>query len=85
MNEQVLSRTLPDYIRPNLDILIVGINPGFMSAKEGHYYAGHGNHLWKCMYEAGLFRYPVDWRSDAKLLDWNIGELSTRSPPRCRV
>ncbi|XP_003739123.1 G/T mismatch-specific thymine DNA glycosylase [Galendromus occidentalis] len=72
-DEEVLRRTLPDFIRPGLDMLLIGINPGYMSAKTGHYYAGHGNHLWKSMYDAGLFPYPIDWRNDSEVLDWNIG------------
>ena len=31
--------TLPDYLEPGLDIVLVGINPGAYSVRAGHYYA----------------------------------------------
>jgi TDG/mug DNA glycosylase family protein len=37
---QLLKRTLADYLSNNLDLLIIGINPGFTAAYEGHHYAG---------------------------------------------
>ena len=36
-------RTLPDYLAPGLDIVLVGINPGANPVRAGHYYAGPGN------------------------------------------
>merc|ERR1712110_201900 len=39
---------LPDCCKENLDILIVGINPGYHSAITKHHYAGPTNHFWKC-------------------------------------
>ncbi|XP_022671170.1 G/T mismatch-specific thymine DNA glycosylase-like isoform X2 [Varroa destructor] len=65
--------TLPDYIRHGLDILVVGINPGFFSAKARHYYAGPGNHFWKCLYQSKLIPEPITWENDFRLLKWNIG------------
>jgi len=37
---QLIKRTLADYLSNNLDILIIGINPGFTAAYVGHHYAG---------------------------------------------
>ena len=39
-------RTLPDLLRPGLDLVFVGINPGERSASAGHYYAHPGNGFW---------------------------------------
>ena len=39
-------RTLPDLLRPGLDLVFVGINPGERSARAGHYYAHPGNGFW---------------------------------------
>ncbi|OQR77804.1 G/T mismatch-specific thymine DNA glycosylase-like [Tropilaelaps mercedesae] len=64
---------LPDYIQHGLDILVVGINPGFFSARERRYYAGPGNHFWKCLYQSKLIPEPVTWEHDSRLLEWNIG------------
>jgi len=45
---------LPDCCGENLDILIVGINPGYHSAITKHHYAGPTNHFWKCLFLSGL-------------------------------
>jgi len=43
MNTVETPRTLPDLLRPGLDLVFVGINPGETSARRGHYYANPGN------------------------------------------
>ena len=37
---ELKARTLPDHLDHNLDILIIGINPGYTAAFKGHHYAG---------------------------------------------
>ncbi|XP_060554650.1 uncharacterized protein LOC132715635 isoform X2 [Ruditapes philippinarum] len=71
--EEVITRLLPDHLAPNLDIVIVGINPGLYAAFVGHHYAGPGNHFWKCMYLSGLIPEPMNAMQDFKLLDYGIG------------
>lgn len=55
-------RPLPDYVAPGLRLLFVGINPGFISAAAGHYYANPRNAFWGLLYEGGLT--PVRLRPD---------------------
>ncbi len=38
--------SLPDYLRPGLDLVFVGINPGLYSARQGHYFARSTNRFW---------------------------------------
>ena len=38
--------TLPDLLRPELDIVFVGINPSLYSVAEGHYFARRTNRFW---------------------------------------
>lgn len=38
--------TLPDYLRPGLDLVFVGINPGLYSVQRGHYFARPTNRFW---------------------------------------
>ncbi len=64
---------LPDYLRPGLDLVVAGINPGTKSAASGHHYAGPGNHFWPLLYECGLVDAPLTWAQDARILEWNIG------------
>ncbi|PIK53004.1 putative integrator complex subunit 3-like isoform X2 [Apostichopus japonicus] len=71
--EEVAKRTLPDHLKENLDIVIIGINPGLMAAFKGHHYAGPGNHFWKCLYLSGMTVEPLTAMDDYKLLDIGIG------------
>jgi TDG/mug DNA glycosylase family protein len=59
-------RTLPDLLRPGLDVVFVGINPGEVSARLGHYYAHPGNGFWKAL-------------SASPLVDADLGPLDDRS------
>ena len=43
--EELHTKTVLDITKPNLDILFVGINPGYHSALTGHHYSGTG----KCL------------------------------------
>ncbi|MEI6665601.1 MAG: uracil-DNA glycosylase family protein, partial [Chloroflexota bacterium] len=52
-------RTLPDLLRPGLDLVFVGINPGEESARRGHYYAHPGNAFWPALSASGLTTRPV--------------------------
>ncbi|XP_063052086.1 G/T mismatch-specific thymine DNA glycosylase isoform X2 [Engraulis encrasicolus] len=65
--EEVMSRTLPDVITHNLDILIIGINPGLMSAYKGHHYPNPGNHFWKCLFLSGLTDEQLNYTHDEEL------------------
>ena len=37
---ELKSRKLVDHLDHNLDIVIIGINPGYTAAFKGHHYAG---------------------------------------------
>jgi mismatch-specific thymine-DNA glycosylase len=45
---------LVDSIRPGLMLLMIGLNPGIMTAETGHAYAHPSNHFWKLMHSSGL-------------------------------
>jgi mismatch-specific thymine-DNA glycosylase len=62
-----------DYLRPGLDLVFVGINPGMASEKAGRHYAGPGNHFWPLLYESGIVPEPLTYREDDRVLDYNIG------------
>ena len=66
-------RTLPDYIRPGLRVLFVGINPGLRSAHLGHHFAGPSNRFWKLLYESRLINEPLTYREDWRLPEWGLG------------
>lgn len=66
-------RTLPDYLEPGLDIVLVGINPSLYSVQQGHYYARPGNRFWTAANRAGLFGEPLGPETDARVLEFGIG------------
>jgi TDG/mug DNA glycosylase family protein len=69
-------RTLPalrDRIRPGVDVLFVGINPGVRSALTGHHFAGFSNRFWKLLYESALVPERITFVDDDRLPDWGFG------------
>ena len=72
---------LTDRIRPNLDVLFVGINPGVQSALTGHHFAGYSNRFWKLLYESGLVPEPVTSTDDVRLPQWGYGVTNLVARP----
>jgi TDG/mug DNA glycosylase family protein len=66
-------KTLPDYLRPGLDIVFVGLNPGLYSAQIGHYFAHKQNRFWPALSASGLVPELLGPESDARLPDWGLG------------
>ncbi|KAL7295845.1 hypothetical protein TKK_0010891 [Trichogramma kaykai] len=71
--EEVAKNTLKDILKPNLDLVFVGINPSLMAAHTGRYYAGPGNHFYKLLYASELIPQPITHENDDMLLQYNIG------------
>jgi TDG/mug DNA glycosylase family protein len=53
-------RTLPDLVRPDLRLLICGLNPSLFSADAGIPFARPGNRFWAAMRAAGLVERERD-------------------------
>jgi len=68
-----MQQDVPDHLRPGLDLVIVGINPGVRSGATGHHYAWPGNHFWPVLYEAGLIPEPLTFAEDHRVLEYGIG------------
>lgn len=60
--------TLPDLLRPGLDLVFVGLNPAAYSAQRGHYYSHDNNVFW-------------DMLSASPLVDEKLGPEDDRSLP----
>lgn len=72
--EEVMKRGLPDYLKEDLDIVFVGINPGLAAAYTGNYYTGPGNHFWKCLFLSGLIDMEMSSKDDRRLFEsYGIG------------
>jgi TDG/mug DNA glycosylase family protein len=52
--EATRARMLPDTVGPQMRALLVGLNPGEMSADKGRAFARPGNRFWPAALEAGL-------------------------------
>ncbi|MCK9486579.1 MAG: mismatch-specific DNA-glycosylase [Dehalococcoidia bacterium] len=65
--------TLPDLLRPALDLVFAGINPGERSAERGHYYGHPGNAFWRRLSASPLVTREVTAEDDAALLAEGIG------------
>jgi TDG/mug DNA glycosylase family protein len=68
-----MHRHLPDYLRPELDVVFVGFNPGERSARIGHYYAGRGNQFWNFLSESGLTLQRLRPEEDHRVLEFGVG------------
>ena len=71
--EDFESLTLPTYIKPGLDIVFCGINPGRISALKGYHFANPANLFWKGLYLGGITPYQFKPEETAKLLDYGYG------------
>ncbi len=47
-------QTLPDYLRPGLTIVSIGLNPSVMSARKGFYFANPRNRFWSAFSASSL-------------------------------
>jgi TDG/mug DNA glycosylase family protein len=66
-------RTLPDYLRKGMKMILVGANPGDRSARVGHYYAGRANQFWPILYDSGVIPEPLGYEDDRRMLEFGIG------------
>ena len=72
--EEIRLKTLPDdLIKPHLQLLFVGINPGLYSAYRGHFYSKKGNHFWPCLVRSGLVPTHFGPDNDRECLEHGIG------------
>jgi double-stranded uracil-DNA glycosylase len=66
-------RRLPDVLRPDLDVVFCGINPGLYSAATGHHFARPGNRFWPALHAGGFTGRLLRPDEDHLLPDWGSG------------
>lgn len=66
-------RTLPDYLRRGMKLVIINTNPSEQSVRVGHYYAGRGNVFWPLMYESGVVAEHLSYNDDRRIIEFGIG------------
>ena len=52
-------KTLPDYLRPGLRIVSIGLNPSLPSVEAGFYFANPRNRFWRALNRSGLPAQPL--------------------------
>ena len=62
-------------------LLLVGINPGVMSATTGHHFAGPTNRFWGLLYAGGIVPEPITHEDDVRLPEWGIGMTNLVARP----
>ena len=68
--------TLPDYLRPGLDIVSIGLNPSLPSVRDGFYFANPRNRFWRALNASGLVTValsPGPAAMDRLFEDFSIG------------
>ena len=64
-----MTDTLPDLLRPGLDLVFAGLNPAERSASLGHYYAHPNNDFWTMLSASPLVDSEVGPDDDGDLPD----------------
>ena len=72
---------LTDTIEPGVKVILVGINPGVLSAVTGHHFAGPTNRFWGLLYESGIVPEPITHEDDVRLPQWGIGMTNLVARP----
>ena len=72
---------LTDALEPGVRVILVGINPGVLSALTGHHFAGPTNRFWGLLYESGVVPEPITHEDDVRLPEWGIGMTNLIARP----
>lgn len=76
------ARTLPDFVRPGLRLLVCGLNPSLVAADAGYGYAGPSNRFWKAAVAAGVVERARDPWSAVANDGVGMTDLVKRATPR---
>jgi TDG/mug DNA glycosylase family protein len=74
--EQILAaagKKVPDVIKPGLQVLFCGINPGLYTAAVGHHFARPGNRFWPVLFQAGFTDHLMSPFEEDELLPKGYG------------
>ena len=66
------ARRLKDVVVMRPRLLLVGINPGLLSAARGHHFAGNGNPFWRLLAEAHITSRALTYAEDERLAEDGI-------------
>jgi len=65
--------TVPDLLRPGLQVLFCGTNPGLYSAAIGHHFGRPGNRFWPAIFAGGFTDRLYSPHEDSDFLELGYG------------
>jgi TDG/mug DNA glycosylase family protein len=68
-----VASSVPDVLRPNLEVVFCGINPGFVSAAAAAHFANPRNDFWRLLHAAGFTPRPYEPAEQFEVLHEGIG------------
>jgi TDG/mug DNA glycosylase family protein len=74
-------RTLPDFVAPDLRVLVCGLNPSLHAADAGVGFVGPGNRFWPAAVAAGLVDTPRDPFAAVRVHGVGMTDLVKRATP----
>lgn len=74
-----------DVIKPGLDVLFCGINPGLLSEATGHHFARPGNRFWPALHLSGFTPRLFSPAEQAELLDLGLGITNVVARPSAKA
>ncbi|MET8764145.1 G/U mismatch-specific DNA glycosylase [Lentzea sp. NPDC004782] len=76
---------IPDVIKPGLDVLFCGINPGLVSEATGHHFARPGNRFWPALHLSGFTPRLFAPAEQLQLLGLNLGITNVVARPSAKA
>jgi double-stranded uracil-DNA glycosylase len=67
------SQPVPDVLRSDLDLLLIGINPGLISAQRQAHFANPANPFWRLLHDSGLLPLRLEPGEQRRLPDFGLG------------
>src|SRR6188472_4705031 len=64
---------VPDVLAPDLRVVFVGINPGYVSAAAGAHFANPRNDFWRLVHDAGFTPRLLTPEEQFEALQFGIG------------
>ncbi|MCX2951844.1 G/U mismatch-specific DNA glycosylase [Lentzea sp. NEAU-D7] len=76
---------IADVIKPGLEVLFCGINPGLVSEATGHHFARPGNRFWPALHLSGFTPSQFAPAEQEKLLELGLGITNVVARPSARA
>lgn len=76
---------IADVIKPGLDVLFCGINPGLVSEATGHHFARPGNRFWPALHLSGFTPRQFAPAEQEGLLELGLGITNVVARPSAKA